>query len=124
MKEVILIAYLIIMIALPILRVRGDSEDKLIALISYLVMGVLFSIFSPFSIWGTMALLILPVILVFIFDGVISGHILFRLLFIFTNFIIFGLVLNLNIYQPELLVFLLIIISVFALLPYKKKRRR
>jgi hypothetical protein len=120
MKALILITYVLAMALIAILRARATSaEVKLVFILSYISVSTLVSIFSPFGLIETLVLLTIPVMLVLIFDR-ISGKITFRFLFIFTNLIVLGLVTNLDIYMPEITLFMFILISIFLFLPYKK----
>lgn len=122
MNEFLLILYFLGMVLVPILRIRADYRDRRIFLLLYLLVVVILAIISPYALMPVLAVLYLPILIASMIGDITRGA-WFKVLYLFINVLVLGLVTNLELYAQTSTLFIFILLTIFLFVVKDKKRQ-
>ncbi|MDX9778978.1 MAG: hypothetical protein RBT30_01965 [Patescibacteria group bacterium] len=122
MNELMLILYFLGMVLVPILRIRSDYRDRRIFLLLYLLAVVILAIISPYALMSVLAVLYIPILIASMIGDITRGA-WFKVLYLFINVLVLGLVTNLELYAQTSTLFIFILLTIFLFVVKDKKRQ-
>jgi len=120
MAEWLLILYFFAMALVPIVRLRSNYHDRRIFIFIYLTAVSVSALVAPYAFIITLAFMFLPVLIVSMIGDIATGT-WFKVLYLFINVLVLGLVTHLKLYATNSTLFIFILLTIFVFLSRDKK---